>query len=86
MINYFCRKSSNSSVFILNMYIHLFNINLYRIVFGFELFMNVFRFILQRKNIALVRSTKFCRLSIVVDVKLQFKWSRFPSRKPKEIG
>ena len=49
MINYFCRKSSNSSVFILNMYIHLFNINLYRIVFGFELFMNVFRFILQRK-------------------------------------
>ena len=68
------------------MYIHLFNINLYRNIFGFELFMNVFRFILQRKNISPVRSIKFCRLSVVVDVKSPFKWSRSRCGKLKEIG
>ena len=68
------------------MYIHLFNINLYRNIFGFELFMNVFRFIVQRKNIAPVRSIKFCQLSVVVDVKSPFKWSRSRCGKLKEIG
>ena len=67
------------------MYIHLFNINLYRNIFGFELFMNVFRFIVQRKNIVPVRSIKFCQLSVVVDVKLPFKWSRSRCGKLKEI-
>ena len=48
--------------------------------------MNVFRFIVQRKNIAPVRSIKFCPLSVVVDVKSPFKWSRSRCGKLKEIG
>ena len=39
-----------------------------------------------RKNISPVRSIKFCRLSVVVDVKSPFKWSRSRCGKLKEIG